>query len=275
MTYQGGLLSKTLVIGIILLFIGVAIQPSIATVEPKSIDVEYFDVTTEFIGLEKEYTTKLTKEEIQELDTLYDSISDRLNKSLSIEVTIGIFKDAILELDRFGLLGDVGIKETEKLVLDCYQRTILMKVFERAYNREKTSVFLNENIFCLIFGITSGLFFYSYLAYLSAFLLMLFFLWWFPISYFIMMFMFYFFTIRNPFCLRRVIVFPKDLAKGKIISFGLNGVRYWNGMLKGLLGDYEGEGIGVLGFKGLKIEVVTKPYQYFFGFARRVRIEGS
>ena len=190
MAKQGNLLSKTLVIGIIFLFIGVAVQPSIATVEPKSIDVEYFDITTEFIGLGKEYTTKLTKEEIQELNALFDSISDSLNKSLSVEETIGIFKDAILELDRFGLLGDVGIDETEKLVLDCYQRTILTKVLERVYNRGKASVFLNENIFCLIFGITSGLFFYSYLAYLSAFLLMFLFFWWFPISYFIMMYMF-------------------------------------------------------------------------------------
>ena len=55
---------NSLVVGVILLFVGVTVQPSVATVKPESIDVEYVDVTTEFIGLDKEHTTQLTKEEI-------------------------------------------------------------------------------------------------------------------------------------------------------------------------------------------------------------------
>ena len=80
-------ISKTLAVGVIVLFIGVGIQPAIAIVEPESVDVEYFDVTTEFIGLGKECTTQLTKEEIERLDTLFDSIDDGLKK---ISITEGI-----------------------------------------------------------------------------------------------------------------------------------------------------------------------------------------
>ena len=38
------------VVGITILFLGLAIQPSIAIVQP-----EYFDVTTEYIGLGRNY----------------------------------------------------------------------------------------------------------------------------------------------------------------------------------------------------------------------------
>ena len=57
MVKQKGLLSKTLVVGIIFLFICLTIQPSVA-VQPEKIYTGYFDVTTDFIGLDKKYTTQ-------------------------------------------------------------------------------------------------------------------------------------------------------------------------------------------------------------------------
>ena len=126
-----------LVVAAVLLFVGVAVQPSVATVQLEDINMEYFDVTTEFIGLDKNYTTQLTKEEIKELDALFDSIADNLNKSVSQKETVAIFKEAILKLDSYGLLGDVGVDRTEKLVTNCYQNPKLMKTLERIYTREK------------------------------------------------------------------------------------------------------------------------------------------
>ena len=57
----------------------------------------------------------------------------------------------------------------------------------------------------------------------------------------------------------------------------MNGLKYWNGNLKGKLEflGIEDADVGVLGFTGLKIEILTYPYQYFIGFAKRVHIEDS
>jgi len=149
------------VVGITILFLGLAIQPSVATVQPKEIEAEYFDVTTEFIGLGKEYTTKLTKEEIRDLDALFDYISDSLNKSVSQEETVGIFKKVVLELDKYGLLGDVGADETEKLVTNCYQNPKLVNVLDRLNNRINSPLSEDENRFCFVTGKTKGLVFLS------------------------------------------------------------------------------------------------------------------
>jgi len=263
------------VVGITILFLGHAIQPSIATVQPESIDVEYFDVTTEFIGLRKKYTTQLTEEEIRELDALFVSIGDSLNKSVSQEETVGIFKDAVLKLDSYGLLGDVGIDETEKLVTSCYKRTILMNTLERLYNRKKGIFSEDENIFCLIFGITSDLMFISPIVIflwenhppIADILLEIITMW----------LILYVPSILIPFCLGRMIYtnWTESNASGMIVSFGLLGRKYWNGTLKGKLVSpiFGIKDIGILGFTGLKIERVTEPKQYFFGYARRVHIE--
>ncbi len=273
------LLYKTLVVGVIIFFlIGVAVQPGIATVQPEDIDVEYFEVTTEFIGLGKKHTTQLIKEEIRELDALFDSIGDSLNKSESIEETVEIFKVAVLNLDSFGLLGEVGIKETERLVTNSYQRTILMKTLERLYNRKKGTLGEDENRYCLIVGKITGALFISLSVILLVVKIM---------EYilehggyggyglgilFVMMILIP--SRLIPFCLGRFIAL-EDWAKGKIITFGLNGLKYWNGKLKGKLKWDSFGDIGVLGFTGLKIEILTAPEQYFFGYAAQVHIDDS
>jgi hypothetical protein len=272
-----------LVIGVILLFIGVTIQPSVITVQLDTIDVEYYDVTTEFIGLDKEYTTQLTKEEIQKLDALFNSINECLNKSKSMKESVERLKEAIIELDSLALLGDIGIQQTEKLVTSYYQNPKLMNALERIYNREKGALD-DKNIFCLIVGKTAGFVFLSPMVLLSTILLMLYFAvhgdFYYPEdeALFIVLVLMVL-TIPSvfiPFCLGRMVGF-EDWSSGKILSFGLYGPKYWNGNLKGnlvspLLGI---ENIGMLGFTGLKIEVITKPYQYFLGFAIQVHIEDS
>ena len=270
-------------VGITILFLGVAVQPSVSTVQLEDIDVEYFDVTTEFIGLRKEYTTQLTKEELRKLDALFDSLSDRLNKSVSQEETVKIFKDAVLKLDKYELLGDVGVDKTEKLVTNYYQNPKLMKTLKNIYNREKGALD-NKNIFCLILGKTEGFVFLSPMVLLSTVLLMFYFAVHgdFSDPYDEAMFIVFMLmvmcipSIFIPFCLGRMVGF-EDWAKGNIISFGLNGLKYWNGKLKGnLVSPILGiQNIGMLGFTGLKIEIVSRPYQYFFGYTPLVYIDES
>jgi hypothetical protein len=240
--------------------------------------VEYFDVTTEFMGLGKEYTAQLTKEQIEELDVFFDSIGDSLNKSVSIEESVEIFREVVLKLDWFGLLGDVGIEKTEKLVTNCYKEPIWMKVLERLYNRRNAPLDEDENRFCLIFGITSGLLFINP-SYLTLNLIFL--------KYltehsdldiytlaFLTIILIWVIPLIIPFCLGRMICINFDWAFGTIVTFGLNGLKYWTGNLKGKM-NFDLLEILAFGFTGLKIEVLNIPKQYFFGFASRVHIEDS
>ncbi len=276
------IISKGLSVAVIVLFIGLAIQPSVAKFQPEDIDIEYFEVTTDFIGLDKKFTTQLTKEEIEELDFLFNLIYYRVNNSKSIIESIEIFKEAIIELDSFGLLGDVGIQEAEKFVTNCYQNPKLVNVLDRLNNRINSPLSEDENRFCFVTGKTKGL------VFLSPIVLTL------TVASIILMYLLdtgntYFFdymvaiiamamlaipSIFIPFCLIRMIGL-EDWAEGTIISFGIYGLKSWNGYLKGIIKGFEDIGVGVFGFTGLKIEVITSPNQYLLGFATHVHIEES
>jgi len=267
-------IKNAMVVGVTILFIGVGIQPAIATVQPEDIDTEYFEVTSEFIGLGKEHTTKLTKEDIEKLNDFIESILDRLNNSLSVEGNLGIFKDAILELDRFGLLGDVGIKGTEKLVTNYYQNPPLIKIFKNLYNKGQVPLQGNENRNCLIFGVSIGTFIFSTwslkLLEILEFILENFDLW-IPLGIGLLSICMFFFVNFLPFCLGRFIWYRDSW--GEVFSFGLNGFEHWRGKLEGQL-EYMGlSDIGAVGFTGLKI-YIPEPWCFsvYFGYARHVHI---
>ena len=139
----------------------------------------------------------------------------------------------------------------------------------------------NENRFCLIAGSTTGLYFISAIA-ASLLLLIMSFIELISnephIVLEILLIIFYYMGMGIisdliPFCLGRFIQF--NLAEGKITSFGLYGLKNWNGSLKGKLEWLGEEDIGVLGFTGLKIEFPIHPNQYFIGSAIQVDIEDS
>jgi hypothetical protein len=275
---KSAMLYKSLVIGVIVLFIGIGIQPAFATVEPENIDTEYYDVKTEFVGLEKEHTTKLTKEEIEKLNAYIESTLFRLNQTTSLIEAIGIYKCAILELDKYGLLGDIGIKETEKLVLNFYQKGIITKVLEHLYNRKQKPLQSNENKYCLIFGWTSLTliytpriinaidFIYEIIDFITPFN--------FPhrgltIIIGLMSLLWY----GQPFCIGRLIIYIEDYSSGYVTSIGLLGIETWIGELEGKL-EYNGiTDVGVVGFTGLKIFFAPTIGPIYLGYAQHASID--
>ena len=91
---------KLFVIGVIGLFFGLAVAPSINADVSK--DDELVEFTTEICGLGgRKHTVLLTKEEAEEIDRLFISIRDRLNATDSKEEAEVIFSEAVVELDTF------------------------------------------------------------------------------------------------------------------------------------------------------------------------------
>ncbi|UCD14202.1 MAG: hypothetical protein JSW60_01970, partial [Thermoplasmatales archaeon] len=149
---------KGLTVGVIFLFIGVAFASSInANIFEESDLVEF---TAEACGNPgAKHTVKLTKQQAEEVKTLFNSIRKRLIESDSRKETVEIFKEAVVDLDKFGLLGGLSVKQAQKLVTGSYQNMRTTKFLEKMYNNFQTSIEKNENWFCLIAGRTTNTFF--------------------------------------------------------------------------------------------------------------------
>jgi len=144
------MLRKYLAVVVILLFIGLAFAPSINANVSKESLVEF---TTEICGLNGgKQTVKLTLEEAQEVEDLFDSIRERLNATESRGEAEEIFKEAVVELDKYGLLGGLSIKQAQRLVTGGQPNSRFMKILEKMSDIYK-SIFDNyNNVFCSIAG---------------------------------------------------------------------------------------------------------------------------
>jgi hypothetical protein len=111
---------KCLAVGIILLFIGVAVAPSInSSVVKASIDNDLVEVTSQVCGIQGfgNTTVKLTKEQYQNLEQYLVEFRARLNQTTSREEAVLIFKDAVVELNKYGLLPKgISVKRAQQLV---------------------------------------------------------------------------------------------------------------------------------------------------------------
>ena len=143
------MIRKWLAIGIILLFVGVTIAPTINfnTVKASN-DDDLVEVTTRACGI-KGYgntTVKLTREQYQNLESYLVDFRARLNQTSTREEAIPIFKDAVSELDKYGLLPKgMSIKTAQKLVIS-------QLVNKRINTKDSSNENNNNNYFCLIAG---------------------------------------------------------------------------------------------------------------------------
>ena len=110
---------KCLAVGIILLFIGVAVAPSINSSVVKTSD-DLVEVTSQACGIQGfgNTTVKLTKEQYQNLEQYLVDFRARLNQTTTREEAVPIFKDVIVELNKFGLLPKgMSVEQAQKLVI--------------------------------------------------------------------------------------------------------------------------------------------------------------
>jgi len=248
-----------------------------------SSDNELVEFDVEFCGLGKKHTVQLTQQEADEVELLFDDMQDRLSAVESDDEAMVIFKEAVIELDKYGLLGGLSVKEAQRLITFPYQNLRDNKFLQSVVNTEKLDD--NENSFCLILGETTETRFFSLPAVLLT------------IGHnlrelmFIIFYELFLFPIIRliPLKFLSSITFGSDRmagmehyysnSNGTIWTNGINGIKEWNGSF---IGGFLPVGlkfamtndeffIGVKGFCG--IQIYSSGLPHFFGFARKVRID--
>jgi hypothetical protein len=150
-------MKKLCAIGIIFLFIGVAVAPSINSSVVKTSD-DLIEVTSQACGIQGfgNTTVKLTKQQYQDLAQYLVDFRARLNQTTTREEAIPLFKDAVVELNKFGLLPKgMSIEEAQKLVTGNYIPPQLQKTIVKLWKKSTESNDKNESVLCLLYGSTS------------------------------------------------------------------------------------------------------------------------
>jgi len=248
-------IKKALVVAVILLFIGVAFAPSInANISKASIDSEMVEITTEICGLNGgKHTVSLSKEDALEVEQLIDDIERRLDEVETREDAVEIFNEAVVELDKYGLLGGLSVKQAQRFVSGFNINSRLVKFLDRLFKREVGEQNDVENYLCLVSTrvIDSiGWWFFLLLLYGS-------------IPDAIVDALIYYFLLK-PFCFLNIIVAVSLLPYGSLQTEILS---YYSIGLKGI--KRGGEWTGIVGFNGIKL-TECRDYswnQWYFGFA--------
>ncbi len=249
----GFILEKELVVGVALLFISIAVAPFVNSCNIKaSDDSDGIEVTSQARGIKgfEDTTVKLSINQYQDLEEYLVDFRARLNQTRTKEEAVSIFKNAIVELDKYGLL-------PKGMTMERAQRLITRENSLRnvAASLKKP---LSEciNVFCLFTAVT-----YEVID-LNVWLLM-----YFLLSQYIpydspLVFLYYFFFLYGmlkPLCFFNFLsvsyggkfVYDASIGLKGIIS-GMNDVR------------------SVIGFTGLKIWFNTNN-AFYLGFALSVQ----
>jgi hypothetical protein len=156
---------KGVTVGIILVFIGVAVAPSFnVSVVKASDDNELMDVTTHICGIsgDSTFTVRLTQQQIQEVKTVFDALQNRLSTVKSMEETWRIFNDTIVSLSGHNLLpAGMSIEHAERLVRSSSQNQKGVPFLQKLSPKFRGDSNAGEvqNSFCSIAGNTSNVHF--------------------------------------------------------------------------------------------------------------------
>jgi hypothetical protein len=260
-------MTKLLVIGIIVLFVGLAFIPSFNAVSVQMCNNnEMIQIKVEMckIGGNKEYTLWLTQEESEKLDVLIDDFKVKLGNSEGLEDTKEIHCDMIISLCELGILpDDFDITNRNTILQDVYSLGAIIPLIHSFMDIINYRYLFpdmmngNSNYFCYLSGEMSK-------------------------------------TIYRLFCIGFGIHFY-DIIHGDIYDFPANGWLYTDGWLGNVSRDgsfYGGLGPnmyvghrtygraygptnlfrGVVGFSGTKIEKGTEHY-FYQGFAYVVKFK--
>ena len=150
-------LMKLLALSIIGLFIGVAVAPSInSTAVKASNDNDLVEVTSQACGIQGfgNTTVKLTKEQYQNLEQYLVDFRARLNQTTTREEAVPLFKDAIVELNKYGLLSHgMSVEKAQNLVIGSCQNPRFLNNLQKKLSDTNYNDY--ENYYCLVTGHTT------------------------------------------------------------------------------------------------------------------------
>ena len=285
-------MKKILALGIILLFFTVAVAPSInTTVVTASQEDDFIEVTAQACGIKGfgDTTVKLTREQYNRLEEYLVDFYARLNQTTTRDEAVPILKEAVVELDTYGLLPRrMNVDAAQRLVTGGNHNARVIKFLENIYRRTTGQFAENENRNCLISGGTTRT---SFEGPVAVFLDK----WPFTfIGYLIWGWCFFIWSQINPIpILSRINIGYYDdefevgatyyYSDGWVNSNGVNGQKSFNGQMRGDLPiegtTYMSGGItlrvlypAVAGFTGMKISTTKDETTSYFGFALLVKI---
>jgi hypothetical protein len=158
-------MKKLFVTGIIFLFIGVAVAPSInSSVVKASNDDDLIEVTSQTCGIQGfgNTTVKLTKEQYQNLEQYLVTFRARLNQTTTREEAVPLFKEAVAEVNTYGLLPKgMSVKQAQKLVTSRYVNHQGFRFLETSSQRNALPQNDVDNLFCLVAGNTNNNFIFG------------------------------------------------------------------------------------------------------------------
>lgn len=272
-------MKKILAISIILLFIGVAVAPSInlsaVTASPEDNLVE---VTTQACGIQGygNTTIKLTRQQYQNLEQYLVEFRARMNQTSTWEEVVPLFKEAVIELNTYGLLPkEMNTKQAQNLVTRQNHNTKLPRVIVNTMRAQPSSTAVNS--FCLLAGLSNNtemVTLFQWILVLGSFLIGEFFYnFHLPLIIYLLIIILLVGTTSVFYELDylRPLVAWSDIyihgGSGSLFTLGLGGLKTWSGSFSGKIS----------GFTGIKILLnVRNPSQYFYlGSARLVNVSSD
>ena len=235
-------MKRLISVAIILLFIGLAFATSINA----NTQSDFVEFTTELCGYSGDkQTVRLNQQQADEVEELFDSIREQLNTTESRDEAEEIFKDAVVELDKYNLLGGLSIKQAQRLVTDGKKITFLLDSLDMSINNNKIN---DSNLLCLTAGYNRDSMFLSILGLFYRLLLILLNP---PFQILVLALIPVYIRQWIPWCFLNSFFLNKD----SVLTFGING--------KKTLGDSDSITVGY-GFTGIKIFI--NDYAHYFHF---------
>lgn len=136
-------MKKKILLGSIIAITIIVLASFSSVVGKVASDEELVELDVELCGLGKKHTVQLTQQEADEVELLFTDIEKRLSEVETREEAEEIFKEAIVELDKYGLLGGLSVRQAQRLIIRNYKplKGLNLKLPDE-----------NSNFLCLIAG---------------------------------------------------------------------------------------------------------------------------
>lgn len=289
---------KKILMGSIIAIAIIVLSSFSSVVAKSSADNDLVEFDVEFCGLNKKHTVKLTQQEAEEVELLFDDIEQRLSEVETREEAEVVFNEAIFELDKFGLFGDISIQEIQNIVFNNSNFEIDKNNVDKLF--QKPEIFSGgRNLNCLIAGETTNSYIIGINSLLKTFILVI-------LAYinvniydFLLQlgftgelfsmyhnFLIFIFQLLPHLDVHSIITIGEYLehlwgdidypSEGWLTTIGLFGIKKFSGRFYGRIGDNPFISIlcGVIGFSGIKFggNIMTWGYSWYLGSAKYVHI---